>query len=467
MAHRTRSGSVPGSSEQRQDLPPPPPSSPLEAILATQTELLRHLVQGQQQQPHGGRAQQQPHVARYEDFLGTQPPLFQKTQEPLDADAWVRTIESKFELLTAPCPDHNKARFAAQQLRGSARLWWDHYHAMLPASHVVSWNEFKTTFKAHHIPEGLLERKLNEFLALTQGTRDVLHYAQAFNDLCRYAGYHADIDEKKQDRFRRGLSLELRERLNPIKVDTYNELVNLAISQEDCMQALKADQKRKASVAFPSQPTRRFRMVPPQAPSRPQQLGRWIARPPPATAPHFPGFQPQVPRPTPPAPPHPAASSRCFTCGNEGHFAKDCPRNKNQQQSQNPMANRGRRPKVQVRQGRLNYTSLTELPEGAPVMTGTFLVLNQAVVVLFDSGASHSFIGSKARERCELDVGHTKESYVITTLGGKIASDQIVTLVPLQLGPTLFKENLILLDLEGIDVILGMDWMARHCHTRF
>ncbi|MCQ8064026.1 reverse transcriptase domain-containing protein, partial [Salmonella enterica] len=126
------------------------------------------------------------------------------------------------------------------------------------------------------------------------------------------------------------------------------------------------------------------------------------------------------------------------------------------------MGARGRRPKVQVRQGRLNYTSLTELPEGAPVMTGTFLVLNQAVVVLFDSGASHSFIGSKARERCGLSVGHTKEPYVIATPGGRITSDQIVILVPLQLGPTLFKENLIILDLEGIDVILGMDWMARH-----
>ncbi|WP_369293973.1 hypothetical protein, partial [Klebsiella pneumoniae] len=81
------------------------------------------------------------------------------------------------------------------------------------------------------------------------------------------------------------------------------------------------------------------------------------------------------------------------------------------------MAARGRRPKVQVRQGRLNYTSLTELPEGASVMTGTFLVLNQAVVVLFDSGASHSFIGNKAKERCGLSVGHTKEPYVIATPG--------------------------------------------------
>src|SRR5688572_8744520 len=140
---------------------------------------------------------------------------------------------------------------------------------MQPTDHVVSWEEFKTAFRSHHIPEGLLECKLNKFLALTQANRDVLHYAQAFNDLCWYAGYHADTDEKKRDRFRRGLSLELRERLNPIKVDTYNELVNLAISQEDCMRALKADLKRKAPMPAPGPPAQKYRMVPPQASRRP------------------------------------------------------------------------------------------------------------------------------------------------------------------------------------------------------
>jgi hypothetical protein len=69
-----------------------------------------------------------------------------------------------------------------------------------------SWEEFRTAFRAHHIPEGLMERKLNEFLALTQGTRTVLQYAQTFNHLCQYAGYHADNDAKKQERFRRGLN---------------------------------------------------------------------------------------------------------------------------------------------------------------------------------------------------------------------------------------------------------------------
>jgi hypothetical protein len=57
------------------------------------------------------------------------------------------------------------------------RIWWDNYCAMQADGHVISWEEFRNAFRAHHIPEGLMERKLNEFLALTQGTRTVLQYA--------------------------------------------------------------------------------------------------------------------------------------------------------------------------------------------------------------------------------------------------------------------------------------------------
>jgi hypothetical protein len=83
-----------------------------------------------------------------------------------------------------PCSEENKVLFAAQQLRGIARLWWDQFYAMQPADHVVIWDEFRTAFRAHHILAGLIERKLNEFLSLTQGTRTVTQYAQVFNHLC-------------------------------------------------------------------------------------------------------------------------------------------------------------------------------------------------------------------------------------------------------------------------------------------
>ena len=137
-------------------------------------------MQGQQNQPHSQQRGCDDHIppaAGYQDFFGTQPSLFHKTDEPLDADALLRTIELKFALLPVPCSEANKTLFTAQQLRGTARIWWDNYPTMLPADHVVTWDEFRTAFRAHHIPEGLLEYKLNEFLALTQGNHTVLQYA--------------------------------------------------------------------------------------------------------------------------------------------------------------------------------------------------------------------------------------------------------------------------------------------------
>jgi hypothetical protein len=115
---------------------------------------------------------------------------------------------------------------------------------------------------------------------------------------------------------------------------------------------------------------------------------------------------------------------------------------------------------VQVRQGRVNFTTLSELPEGAPIMTGTFSINHQPMIILFDSGATHSFISSKCGTRVGLDFYPTKGAYMIATPGGKISSNQVCRCVPIQLGRNLVKIDLLLLDLKGIDILLGMDWMT-------
>jgi hypothetical protein len=180
----------------------------------------------------------------------------------LDADAWLHIIESKFTLLTIPCADSSKASFAAQQLRDAPRIWWDNFYAMQPAGHVISWDEFQTAFRAHYIPEGLLEQKLNEFLALTQDSNTVLQYAQTFNHVCQYAGYHADNDAKKQDHFCRGLNTKLKERLNLVRANNFSELVNMALTQEDCIMAHHAEKKRKTPTGPSSTQSSRYWVVP-------------------------------------------------------------------------------------------------------------------------------------------------------------------------------------------------------------
>jgi hypothetical protein len=95
-------------------------------------------------------------------------------------------------------------------------------------------------------------------------------------------------------------------------------------------------------------------------------------------------------------------------------------------------------------------------------MTGTFTIHHQPAVILFYSGATHSFISLMFGIKIGLDFHPTKGVYMIATLGGKIASNQICRNVPIQLGSNLVKTNLLLLDLEGMDILLGMDWMTRH-----
>jgi hypothetical protein len=90
-----------------------------------------------------------------------------------------------------------------------------------------------------------------------------------------------------------------------------------------------------------------------------------------------------------------------------------------------PNQDKGRKQKIQVRQGKLNFTTLEEVPKGAPIMTGTFSVYNQPTLILFDSGASHSFISQKFSAKCQLPFYHSKGSFMIATPGGKIATNQL------------------------------------------
>jgi hypothetical protein len=126
-----------------------------------------------------------------------------------------------------------------------------------------------------------------------------------------------------------------------------------------------------------------------------------------------------------------------------------------------PNQDRGRKQKVQVRQGKLNFTTLEELPEGAPIMTGTYFVFNQPALILFDSGASHSFISQKFSVKCQLPFYHTQGSFMIATPGGKIATNQLNRNVPIQLGSKIVKTTLIL-GMNNVDIILGANWMTQH-----
>jgi hypothetical protein len=193
-----------------------------------------------QRPPHGAIHEGSNHVTTYAQFIGMKPLTFAKADDPLEAEAWIKAIEAKFSAFVLPCSEENKANFAALQLRGEALMWWDHFKTM-QQGHAVTWNEFKQALKSHHIPKGLMDRKMRELLALKQGSDTVYHYAQKFNSLCQYGGHHVDTDTKKMERFRGGLDGKLYEQMNLFEPNNFHELVNKAISQEDAMKKAQRD----------------------------------------------------------------------------------------------------------------------------------------------------------------------------------------------------------------------------------
>jgi hypothetical protein len=72
---------------------------------------------------------------------------------------------------------------------------------------------------------------------------------------------------------------------------------------------------------------------------------------------------------------------------------------------------------VQVRQGKLNFTAMSDIPEGASVLTGTFSINDTPVKVLFDSRVTRSFINESLLDKLGLRGVQTKYAYKITTPG--------------------------------------------------
>jgi len=175
--------------------------------------------------------------------LKTQPPIFIKANEPLQADDWIRTIQQKFGLVR--CSEYQKTLFAAQQLQGPTGAWWASHLAMQPEGHQVPWVEFHDAFRAHHIPNGVMEMKLEEFLKLQPGGRSVMEYVGKFNQLSQYAPKHVNTDAKRKCCFMRRLNSKLQTMLTTCTTATFNELVSIAITTKEKYRQHKEVKKRK------------------------------------------------------------------------------------------------------------------------------------------------------------------------------------------------------------------------------
>jgi hypothetical protein len=103
-----------------------------------------------------------------------------------------------------------------------------------------------------------------------------------------------------------------------------------------------------------------------------------------------------------------------------------------------------------------------EAQQDQDVVLGMFLASSHPTTILFDFRASHSFISSSFIMKHSLPIATMKHTMLVSSAGGEMRTKHICPAVSITIKGVDFPLNLILLDSQGIDIILGMNWLSKY-----
>ncbi|GKA26245.1 putative reverse transcriptase domain-containing protein [Tanacetum coccineum] len=174
----------------------------------------------------------------------------------------------------------------------------------------------------------------------------------------------------------------------------------------------------------------------------------------------------------------------CFGCGEKGHYKNKCPNNgsqgggnqirgnqpnpqNNQRQNQgNPKGNNQASTSTQGGRrapGRVYSLCAEATVKDNNVVNGTFLINNVYASVLFDTGADRSFVSYAFSKYIDIPPTTLDTNYSVELAdGNSLTTNTILRGCTLNLQNHLFKIDLLPIELGSFDVIIGMDWMAKH-----
>jgi hypothetical protein len=75
----------------------------------------------------------------------------------MDVDDWLKTIEKKLQVMQRN--NREMVLFASHRLEGHASNWWDAYVDAHEESDSINWQEFRTAFHLHHVPQCNIKMK--------------------------------------------------------------------------------------------------------------------------------------------------------------------------------------------------------------------------------------------------------------------------------------------------------------------
>ncbi|GJZ13259.1 putative reverse transcriptase domain-containing protein [Tanacetum coccineum] len=346
----------------------------------------------------------------YPDFLKCQPLNFKGTEGVVGLTQWFEKMESVYSI--SNCTVACQVKFATCTLQGNALTWWNsHVKTTTPeAAHAMPWRTLKKMMTDKYCPRGEIKKLEFEMWNLKVKGTDVVTYSQRFQELALMCDRMFPEEIDQVEKYVGGLPDTIHGSVMATKPKTMQDAIEFATELMDkkinTWAERQADNKRKN---------------PPNVNNGANQRG-----------------------------------NVCFECGAQGHFKRDCPKLKNNN-------NRGNRVGNAKAQAKVYAVGNAGANPDNNVVTGTFLLNNRYASILFDTGADRSFVSTAFSSRIIITPTALDHDYNV-----ELADGRIVGLNTIIRGCTLnflnhpFNIDLMPVELGSFDVIIGMDWLAKY-----
>jgi hypothetical protein len=112
--------------------------------------------------------------------------------------------------------------------------------------------------------------------------------------------------------------------------------------------------------------------------------------------------------------------------------------------------------------GCVHHITTEEAQQDSNVVLGTCTINSQPALILFNSGASHSFISKDFVAKHRLKVSLLGHHLVVQTPTSETSTSSVCPDLTISFNKVKFPARLNILSLPGLDAILGMDWLNQH-----